>query len=184
MITLSASASNVLDFQRSSGFVLVTILLLLSILSVSALVAVEQSQLSYKINHARVAQMKARQISEEARLLGLKKLNFLLADKKLNTHQQYANSVTDRIKKDSLKHFISVKEVDAEADVYLQTLPTQLLKNGVSLSQNMAYSGLGSGLGSQGSYVTNYELRAQGKALDQGHAVEVWTASDFRFVPK
>lgn len=172
------------SLKRASGFVLVTILLLLSILSVSALVAVEQSQLSYKINHARIAQMKARQISEDGRLFGLKQLKILLGDKTHDFHQVYAHPPIDRLKRNGLKHLLSLKEADAEVDVYLQTLPTEMLKNGVSLSQNMNYSGLGSGLGSHGSYSTNYELRARGKALDQGYSVDVWTASDFRFFPK
>ena len=97
-MNLSAKARDVLSMTKASGFVLVTILLLLSILSVSALIAVEQSQLSYKINHARIAQMQARQIAEDGRLLGLKRLESLLADQKHNTHKHYAKPAFDRLK--------------------------------------------------------------------------------------
>lgn len=184
MMSLSIRANGGLSRAKNSGFVLVTVLLLLSILSVSALIAVEQSHLSYKINHARIAHMQARQISEDGRLLGLKRLKSLLADTKQNTHMHYAKPVFDRVKKDGLKHFLSVKEPSAQVEVSLQALPTKLLKNGVSLSQHMAYSGLGNGLGSQGSYSMHYELRAHGRALDKNNYVDVWTASDFMFIPK
>lgn len=183
-MNLSAKARDVLSMTKASGFVLVTILLLLSILSVSALIAVEQSQLSYKINHARIAQMQARQIAEDGRLLGLKRLESLLADQKHNTHKHYAKPAFDRLKKNGLKHLLSVKEPYAQADIFLQALPTKILTNGVSLSQNMAYSGLGNGLGSQGSYSMHYELRAHGRARNKDNYVDVWTASDFMFIPK
>ncbi len=172
------------DANTQAGFVLMSILLLLSILSVSAFVAVEQSQLSYKINHARVAQMKARQISEDGRLAGLQQLEFLLADKNQTIHQQYSNQVADRFKNDGLKHLLSLNDGNAKAEVFLQALATKMLKNGTSLAQNMGYSGVGSGLGSLGSFSTHYELRAQGVVLDKGNDVEVWTASDFRFIPQ
>ena len=128
--------------------------------------------------------MKARHISEQGRLAGLSKLESILSDSSQDIHQQYSANVNDRFKNDGLKHLLSLNNGYIKADVFVQALPSQLLKSGVSISQGMTYSGIGSGLGVHGSFSTHYELRAQGLAIDKGNEVEVWTASDFRFVPK
>lgn len=64
--------------QKYKGFVLITVMLLLTILSLSGFVAFEISQFNYKTNQARFTQMHARHISEEARLLAKDELESLL----------------------------------------------------------------------------------------------------------
>lgn len=181
---LSAKITQSKAYKSASGFVLITVLLLLSILSVTAFVAVEQSQLTFKVNHARVAQVKARQVSENGRLKGVEELQFLLNNKYQNKQHFFTHNTIDRMRSDGLKHFLHLSNGDTEANIFLQTLPSRALKEGVSLSQHMAYAGVGSGLGSQGSFSSHYEIRSQGRAMDKGHYVDVWTASDFMFISK
>jgi hypothetical protein len=169
--------------QKSKGFILIIVMLLLTILSLSAFVAVEQSQFSYKANHARISKIKARQLSEDARLSGLHKLLTLLKNNEFNLVNDLATTSSGRYKKEGLKHFLALKNNNARADVFLRKLPAQVLKNGVSLTQNMAYSGLGAGLGRSGSFSTRFELRAKGLTRDKGREVTFWTASDYRFMP-
>lgn len=157
--------------KRNQGFILIMVLLLLTILSLSAFVAVEQSQFSYKANHTRLAKLKARQISEDGRLMAINKLTTLLKENKLDTNTN------------GLKIFTSFSQDASRAEVYLKELPVQVLKTGMSLNQNMAYSGLGMGLGNHGSFSTRYELSAKGVVKNKGRDVIFWTASDYQFVP-
>lgn len=169
--------------QKEAGFILIMVMLLLTILSLSAFVAVEQSQFSYKVNHTRVSKMKARNISEDARLSALNKLVSLIQNNDLTIENSQINKALDRYKKEGIRHFLSVNHKSERAEVYVKQLPVQALKNGVSLVQNMAYSALGMGLGNQESFAARYELRAKGIAHDKGSDVTFWTASDYRFTP-
>lgn len=171
------------NIETENGFVLVTVLLLMTILSLSAFVAVEQSQFSYKTNNARIAQIRAKQISEDARLTAIAKLDALLEGSELKIENLTSVKSLDNLKTQGLKRLSSMTQNRERADVYLKEFPAQLLKNGVSLSQNMAYSGLGMGLGTQGSFSAHYELRAKGISTNKGREVVFWTASDYRFVP-
>lgn len=171
-------------YRPQAGFILVSILLLLGILSLSAWVAVEQSQFSYKINDARSAQIRARQYSEEGRLAGLKKLQKMLADTPQDIDAQYSDLPIDRIKKDGLQAFLSTQSAHAHAEIFLRTLPAAVIKSGTSLSQNMAYAGLGSGVGRYGSMSRYYELRAKGTVQARESDIAVWTASDIRIMPE
>ncbi|MFT6031416.1 MAG: type II secretory pathway pseudopilin PulG [Oleiphilaceae bacterium] len=174
--------------KKEKGFVLILVMLLITILSLLAFVSMEQSQLSYKSNNARLAQIKARQISEDARLMAINKLESLLQNNNLKINVPTSDmSLSDKpsksIKSGGLQHFFSVSHKHTRADVYIKELPNQQFKNGVSLSQNMAYSGLGLGLGSYGSFSARYELRSKGVSSDNGYDVVFWTASDYRFIP-
>jgi hypothetical protein len=174
--------------KKDKGFVLILVMLLMMILSLSAFVAVEQSQLSYKSNNARLAQIKARQISEDGRLIAINKLESLLRDNKLKiddlaSDKPISDSLLESLKMEGFEHFLSTSKKNSSADIYIKELPNQQLKNGVSLSQNMAYSGLGKGLGNHGSFSSRYELRSKGVSNDKGHDVVFWTASDYRFMP-
>lgn len=168
--------------KKDRGFILIMVMLLLTILSLSAFVAIEQSQFSYKVNHARVSKMKARNISEDARLSGLNSLVSLIQNNDLNIDNSQINKALDRYKKEGISHFLSVNHNSERADVYIKQLPVQAIK-GVSLVQNMAYSALGIGLGNQESFTARYEIRAKGIAQDKGSEVTFWTASDYRFTP-
>tara|TARA_R110002167_G_scaffold293739_4_gene498381 strand:- start:272 stop:829 length:558 start_codon:yes stop_codon:yes gene_type:complete len=174
---------HVTNYKSNKGFILIMVLLLLTTLSLSAFVAVEQSQFSYKVNHARVSKLKARQISDDARLAAINKLVFMLKNDDLKIGDGSIKKSLSRYKKDGLWHFLSLNQNDKSADVYVKKLPTQTLKNGVSLLQSMAYSSMGLGLGNQGSFSVRYEVRAKGIAQDKGSEVTFWTASDYRFTP-
>tara|TARA_R110001592_G_scaffold66678_1_gene204835 strand:+ start:10911 stop:11474 length:564 start_codon:yes stop_codon:yes gene_type:complete len=169
--------------NKSKGFVLVLVMLLMTILSLSAFIAVEQSQFSYKSNNGRITQIKARQISEDARLDAIKKLDTLLKDNELKMENLTSTEPLDRLKTQGFKQLFNISHTNSKAEVYLKELPTQLLRSGVPLSQNIAYSGLGLGLGSHGSFSARYELLAKGIANDKGREVTFWTASDYRFTP-
>ena len=179
MTLLKCTAIN----KKHQGFVLIMVMLLLSILSLSAFVDIEKSQFSYKVNHARLAKIKARQISEDARLRAITKLDALLRANEIKIGNTDSVSSSDETENESLKRFTRMNQNNLKAEVYYKALPTQVLKNGVSLSQNMAYSSIGMGIGSQGSFSTYYELRAKGVSKNNGHDVFFWTASDYRFTP-
>lgn len=168
--------------KNDRGFILIMVMLLLTTLSLSAFVAVEQSQFSYKVNHARVSKIKARNISEDARLSAVNRLVSLIQNNDLNIGNNQINNLLDRYKKEGISHFISVNHNSERAEVYVKPLPVQAI-NGVSLVQHMAYSALGMGLGNQESFAAHYEIRAKGIAQDKGSEVTFWTASDYRFTP-
>jgi len=169
--------------EKGRGFILIMVMLLLTILSLSAFVAIEQSQFSYQVHHARVSKMKARNISDDARLSALNRLVSLIQNNDLNIGNRQINKALDRHKKEGISHFLSVNHNSERAEVYVKQLPVQALKNGVSLVQNMAYSSLGMGLGNHESFAARYEIRAKGIAQDKGSEVTFWTASDYRFTP-
>lgn len=194
--------------QKYKGFVLITVMLLLTILSLSGFVAFEISQFTYKTNQARFTQMHARHISEEARLLAKDELESLLLNKlnepitdsnALNDSKGSANLImsmddlektlqikspeASRFEKQGLEPFLEISKVNSSAIVYIQAFPTQMIKNGTELSQHMAYSREGQGLGGRGSFSKNYELRAKGVTRHKGNDVIFWSASDYRFIP-
>lgn len=173
--------------KNSTGFILITVMLLLTILSLSAYVAIEQSQFSYKVNNARTSKVKARQVSEDVRLIALNKLITMLKNNELKLGSDSSNKTLSRYKKTGLELFLSLNrnytDQAARAEVYVKKLPAQTIKQGVSLVQNMAYSGLGMGLGRYSSFAARYELRAKGVARNNERDVEFWTASDIRLMP-
>ncbi len=170
-------------YKREKGFVLVMVMLLMTILSLSAFVAIEQSQLSYKTNNGRVAQTRARQNSDSARLNSLNQLETLLKNTSVNLEQNAATKSLGKLKTSGFSLLASQNLNHGKAEVYYKALPIQVLKNGASMSQAMAYSGLGAGLGSHGTFSTHYELRAKGISSVKGQDVVFWTASDYRFIP-
>lgn len=166
-----------------NGFVLVTVMLFLTVLSMSAFVAVEQSQFSYKVNSARIAKIKARAASEQARLTSLSRLEKLLESEEINTIKIEPLSSTEKYNMTGLRLLLTRNEQDARAEVYVKELPIQIINNGVSLSQHSGYLGLGSGMGSFGSFARHFEVLSKGLVNEKGRDLSVWTASDYRYVP-
>lgn len=175
--------------QHQQGFILVAALLLLSILSFSALLAMERSQFSLKVNKSRLAHIEARHHAETARLKAVALLEASLAEQNnqnlpvlINVVNQARNQ-SSRFDKEGLPLFVTFNQADLRAEVFVQPLPTRLSTQGVSLTENMAYQGLGKGLGQQGSFSKFYEVRAKGLTRDRQGSLAYWSASDYRFVP-
>ena len=182
-----------------NGFILITVLLLLSILSLSAYLAVERSQFSLKTNHNRQAHFQAQHYAEESRLLALPILHALLTEQltkqnntalagqgvTLNSTQGLLNTSTtqSRLQKAALIPLLNIRQADLQGEVFVQALPSRLNTQGVSLTQHMAYQGPGQGLGGAGSFANFFELRAKGIVASRGTELTYWSASDYRFVP-
>jgi hypothetical protein len=82
-----------------------------------------------------------------------------------------------------LKLLFTQNQQDARTQVYVKELPVQIINNGTSLSQHSSYSGLGSGVGSFGSFARQFEVLSKGIVNEKGRDVTVWTASDYRYMP-
>lgn len=190
------------DRSADQGFILITVLLLLSILSLSAYLAIERSQFSIKANHNRLSHLQARHYAEESRRLAVPLLQALVFEQDppavmtkgmtlhalpslLNPLSSVATTAgtQQRIQKNALLPFLSIRQTTLNGEVFVQALPSQLNTQGVSLVQHMAYQGPGQGLGSKGSFSKLYELRAKGLVLSRGTELSYWSASDYRFVP-
>jgi hypothetical protein len=183
--------------QSDGGFILVTVLLLLSILSLSAYLAIERSQFSLKTNHNRIAHLQARHNAEESRLIALPILHALLLDRDksalaapgvtINASPNLLNApganAQTRLQKAALFPLLSIKQAELKGELFVQALPSQLNTQGVSLTQHMAYQGAGQGLGAAGSFSKFYELRSKGSMNYRGAELSYWSASDYRFVP-
>lgn len=179
------------------GFILITVLLLLGILSLSAYLAIERSQFSLKTNHNRMAHLQARHNAEESRLIALPLLHALLLEQdkpslivqgvtmstSLNLFNTSGTTAQTRLQKAALFPLLSINHAELKGEVFVQALPSQLNTQGVSLTQHMAYQGAGQGLGTVRSFSKFYELRAKGSVDSRGTELSYWSASDYRFVP-
>jgi type II secretory pathway pseudopilin PulG len=192
-----AYQKNVNTVRLQRGFILITVLLLLGILSLSAYLAIERSQFSLKTNHNRQIYMQAQHHAEESRLTALPLLQAMLKSPQNSLPKipgvQY-DAVTDilspqsfqtqnRSQKIALIPFLKVERAPIKGEVSLLPLPAQLNTGGVALNQHMAYQGVGQGLGAAGSVLRFFEVRARGIVDIRGTEVSYWTASDYRFVP-
>lgn len=183
------------SLDTARGIVLVTVLLLLSILSMSAYLAVERSQFSIRTNSNRLALLQAQYNAEESRRMALPILHDQLAEQQRHTKTvsgvQLHTNVTklpmsanaNRQEKASLVPLLRIQQSELQGAVYIMALPVSLNTQGVSLAQHRAYEGAGQGLGSEASFSKYFELRAKGIAQSRGKEVSYWNASDYRYVP-
>lgn len=181
--------------NAEQGFILITVLLLVSILSMSAYLAMERSQLSLRTNQSRLAYHQAKYNAEESRRMALPIIQAQLIEQtikpqamsgiQLNTNVSKLISTANpnRLNKASLIPFMSVQQADIQGEVFILALPGRLNTQGVSVVQHRAYQGPGQGLGSAASFSRFFELRAKGIAHSRGKEVSYWNASDYRFVP-
>jgi len=179
------------------GFILITVLLLLGILSLSAYLAIERSQFSLKTNHNRMAHLQARHNAEQSRLIALPILHALLLEQEKSALAAQGVTISaspslfntpgataqNRFQKAALFPLLSINQAELKGEVFVQALPSQLNTQGVSLMQHMGYQGPGQGLGTAGSFSRFYELRAKGSVDSRGTELNYWSASDYRFVP-
>ncbi len=183
--------------RSASGFILVTVLLLLAILSFSAFIAMERSQFSLKIMQSRQASSQALHRSEQVRYRALPMLEALLsAQDTVSQHEKGQQPgkpallvpATQTAQQGSLRQqhgdlLLAIDLPELKGEVYVRALPAQINTHGVAIAQHMAYQGAGKGLGSSESFSKLYELRARGVSLSRGEEVSYWTASDYRFIP-
>lgn len=184
--------------NQHQGFVLITAILLLSVLTLSGFMAFELSQFSYKTNHARLAQIKARHSSEDARLIAVEKLESILRNQASDLNESInvlssrdeliamkatILSESERYQKDGLIPFLEIVGDGTKSSVYIQEFPVEVVSSGAGLAQHMAYAGDGLGLGGSLSFAKYYEIRAKGVARLKDKELAFWSASDFRFVP-
>lgn len=184
--------------NKQQGFILITVMLLLGLISLSAKLAFDLSQLAYQSNHARWAQIEARHQSENARLEAVELLEAMLLHQAyssregLNTQLDVvdlvartstASSEKERYQKDGLLPFVQSTTQHGRSEVFIQAFPSQVMTAGTGLAQHMSYEREGLGVGNKASFSRSYELRSKGSAFLKGHELAFWTASDFRFIP-
>lgn len=160
--------------HHEKGFVLITVILLTTILSVGAFIAFEQSQLGYRVQTSRLAYQKAIMDSENKRMDAVKTIARLI-DELPNNSDKYVNLSEWKELEDEQKQ-------NRSTHTYLKLHPPKLSNEGSSLIQNRAYSGLGAGAAQSRGIVRYAEVKAKGVAEIQGRAVEAWTAADIRLV--
>ena len=175
-----ASVTGLLLIKTGSGFILITVLLLLSILSMTAFLAVERSQFSLRTNSNRLAYLEAKHHAEESRRMALPLLDAQLREQPLDLQalpgvQLHTNvsrlstaANTNRRYKASLSPLLSIRQAELQGEVFVLALPGQLNTQGVSLVQHRAYQGAGQGLGTAASFSRYFELRAKGIAQAEG----------------
>ncbi len=184
--------------QPQSGFVLITGLVFVLIISVVTISTMQSSNMDYKISTNELFKDVAFQGSESAKTASGGAISYFIYHRRWDgfetnglTYEDGYNPSTD-IPEDGVEDLYTSTSLitDMTYDIFGENIETieagiSILKSpgaksrGSGLQQLSGYEGLGKGAGAGGIFLV-YELRSTGQSAAQAVAV---TASEFRIVP-
>lgn len=181
---------------KQSGFVLVTGLILLLVITIASLTSMKNSVLGYKISANTAFNDVAFQASESARAAAGEAVKNYIWDRSwtgftihsgLSRESEYNPLKTNGIFENQFRPSTLEKDMDfniaksgdvdeIDADVFIIRSPTATGASGAGMQQLAGYRGAGKGAGSSGSYLY-FELRSLGYSAG---GAETTTASEYR----
>jgi len=169
--------------RREKGAVLVMSLLILTVLTMLAVMAMDGSRFAYKMSVNRIFYDEAFNHSESARKASAQAVRQLVLTGELSP-DILSLSLSADINEDTETEKLVYKNGQISGDIYISKGVTLANRSGAAIAQFQGYSGAGQGLGAKGSIIKMVEVRSAGRVIGRGlDNLRVWTASDYRIVP-
>jgi len=181
--------------RNQTGMTLILSMLLILVLSLLAVTAMEGSQFAVKMSVNRLIYEKALSHADSSRRTSVDLIEEYLYQTHSSPTSQIKNVTLDdyghhlfssdsTVESGNFDPEITIDSGEIKGSVYVSSRESRMNSVGAGSAQFQGYNGVGNGLGAKGGFVKYYEINSVGiSRVPGGNSLEVWTATDFRFIP-